>query len=508
MKDYEQAMSVLNTRQKQAVETLDGPVMVVAGPGTGKTQVLTLRIAHILEATDTPPSGILCLTFTRSGVTAMRERLEHYIGSTALDIQITTFHSFAISLVEKHYALLDFVHMPKLLEDRDAILLIDELLETGDWEYISPKTDRARYFYDLKSLLSLLKRERISPVDFQTEIDHEIDTIKNDPENISTRGPSKGQLKKEIEKKIDALLRTREIVTFYTTYETLKKERSFMDYDDCLEYALLLVEEYEDIRSDILENYLYVLVDEHQDSNNVQNSFLKAVWAHKDNPVERPNIFVVGDDRQLIYGFAGAHIDYFTDFSMMFGKAVCIVLTENYRSTKPILQVADELLKSSVTSESLTSNRKGSHALVLREFDYTRDEIIGAGIYFKKLLDQGVDPRECTLLVPKNRHVRNAVQLFRSLGLPVVSEQSVSLLELSGVESMLLVLELITNPCNGMLIGELVLDSTSRIAPLVGHTFIKNTKNIQDLSIEQLIQTGNKDGLFADDNPIGNLVSN
>jgi DNA helicase-2/ATP-dependent DNA helicase PcrA len=158
MKDFEQAMSVLNPRQRQAVETLDGPVMVVAGPGTGKTQVLTLRIAHILEATDTPPSGILCLTFTRSGVTAMRERLEHYIGSTALDVQITTFHSFAISLVEKHYALLDFVHMPKLLEDRDAILLIDELLETGDWEYISPRTDRARYFYDLKSLLKMIPK--------------------------------------------------------------------------------------------------------------------------------------------------------------------------------------------------------------------------------------------------------------------------------------------------------------------------------------------------------------
>jgi DNA helicase-2/ATP-dependent DNA helicase PcrA len=100
---FETAYSALNSAQRDAVDSIDGPVMVVAGPGTGKTQVLTLRIANILVKTDIPPSGILCLTFTRSGVTAMRQRLEGYIGTRARDVRITTFHSFAIGLVEKYY---------------------------------------------------------------------------------------------------------------------------------------------------------------------------------------------------------------------------------------------------------------------------------------------------------------------------------------------------------------------------------------------------------------------
>jgi DNA helicase-2/ATP-dependent DNA helicase PcrA len=105
----------LNPAQRDAVDTLDGPVMVIAGPGTGKTQVLALRIANILVKTDTAPSSILSLTFTRSGVTAMRQRLEGYIGTRARDVRITTFHSFAIGLVEKYYNLLGFSKYSKII---------------------------------------------------------------------------------------------------------------------------------------------------------------------------------------------------------------------------------------------------------------------------------------------------------------------------------------------------------------------------------------------------------
>jgi DNA helicase II / ATP-dependent DNA helicase PcrA len=289
----------LNKAQKEAVDTIDGPVMVVAGPGTGKTQILALRIGNILNKGVASPDSILCLTFTRSGVKAMRERLESYLGSTANDVHISTFHSFANDIVEKNYGLLGFTIMPKLLEDDEAVFLVDEIMQNNEWEHLRPRSNPAMYFNDLKQLISILKRERLSPEEFLTYVNEDIKSLTNDPDSISTRGESKGQLKKEVEKKIEALNRTLEVVEFYKLYEERKKEDGLMDYDDVLEYAVRLVEEYEDIRADIYENYLYLLVDEHQDSSGVQNNFLKAVW--KD--AEKPNIFVVGDDRQLIYAF-------------------------------------------------------------------------------------------------------------------------------------------------------------------------------------------------------------
>ncbi len=501
-KEYQEGLEKLNREQRLAVESTEGPVMVIAGPGTGKTQVLTLRIAHILSEGLSEASGILCLTFTRSGVSAMQARLEKYIGVTSRDVRITTFHSFAIDLVEKHYELLDFESTPKLLEETEAIFLLDELLESHAWEYLTPRTDKTKYFRDLTNLISFLKRERITPTDLKVEIEGEIKTLMADPENISSRGATKGQLKKETEKRIDSLNRTSEIVTFYTEYEKLKKENNFMDYNDVLEYAVTLVSEYEDVRSLVQESYLYVLVDEHQDSNNVQNSFLKAVWADKDNPVEKPNIFVVGDDRQLIYGFSGANIDYFTDFKTSFGGSTRIVLVENYRSTKPILALADAILQSTLATEALSSNKEGGDKVCLSEFEYNRDELIGAGLYFKKLIDSGVHPKKCALLLPKNRHVKNATTLFRGMGLPVVSEMNVSLLDLPKAESLMGVLQFIADPTNPLLLSELILDETSAIPPLFAHTFLKGFKKIDELSVDAMIRLGHADGLFGNENPI------
>ena len=487
----------LNKAQKEAVDTIDGPVMVVAGPGTGKTQILTLRIGNILKKTDTTADSILCLTFTNSGVSAMRKRLDNYIGEDSRKVIISTFHSFANSLVEKHYELLDFPQMPELLSDNEAVFLVDEILHNNDWEYISPRGNPAMYFSDLKQLISILKRERITAVEFQSFIESDIKNLKEDPENISSRGESKGSLKKETEKKIEQLLRTKEVVEFYRLYEDKKKEMALMDYDDVLEYAVRLVEEYEDVRSDIKENYLYVLVDEHQDSSGVQNSFLKAVW--KDE--EKPNIFVVGDDRQLIYAFSGASLSYFEEFSHIFGKAKLIVLTENYRSTAPILNIADSLLKSSITDEKLNSNRKGNHKIMLNGYTFPRDEVIGAGLYFKEKIEKGMDPNECALLVPKNYNVRAAISILSDMGLPVSSGKSLSLFSVVEGDFFRRVLNIMVNPSDTISLSKSILDKTSEVPYLLAHNFLKNTK-ADKLTIEELIAYGGDDHLFAGENPI------
>jgi DNA helicase-2/ATP-dependent DNA helicase PcrA len=500
VKDFEEAYKDLNPAQKEAVDTLDGPVLVVAGPGTGKTQVLSIRIANILKKTDTGASGILCLTFTRAGVRAMRERLESYIGPSARQVTISTFHSFAQDIVSKHYRLLDIDDEPTLLDDSEAVLLSDELLQNGNFEYLRPRGNPSQYFHDLKSLISLMKRERMSPFDFMSAIDSEIKSLENDPESISSRGPSKGQIKKEIEKRIEGLSRTREVVEFYEKYEALKMERAYMDYDDVLSFATRIIESSDDVRDEIREKFLYVLVDEHQDSSGIQNAFLKAIWGE----VEKPNIFVVGDDRQLIYGFSGASLSYFEEFTHYFGKAHVITLLENYRSTKQILSLADTLLKSTLTDGALRSNKKTEYPVSLFEYSYSRDEILGAGLYFKKKIEEGLSPSECALLLPKNKHVRSATALLRNLGLPVSSESTVSLFEMRDTEEFMNVLRVLVNPYDSISLSKIILSEISGVPKIDAHKFLFEKKD-KEINIETLLNLGNQSSLFTNQNHLAKL---
>lgn len=495
---FDQEIKKLNAKQKEAVETIDGPVMVVAGPGTGKTQILSLRIGNILKKTDTPAESILCLTFTNSGVEAMKNRLERYIGKRGQEVHVSTFHSFAISLIEKYYDFLDFEVAPTLMGDDEVIFLIDNILNNYEWEYLSPLSNKSLYFNELKSLISLLKRERIGAKEFISFTEAEIEDLKNDPESISSRGPTKGEMKKNIEKRIESLEKTKEFVRFYETYEEEKRKLSMMDYDDVLEYVVCLVENFEDVKNEIRENYLYVLVDEHQDSSGVQNSFLKAVWQDTENP----NIFVVGDDRQLIYGFSGANSSYFEEFSHIFGKTKLVFLIENYRSTAPILLAADNLLSSTISSEKLKSNKKGDDKISISEYSYPRDEIIGAGIYFKQKIEEGLSPSECALLVSKNYQAKTAINILSDMGLPVSDGGNSSLFNEYDADGMRQVLRVIVSPLDHITISKTLLNKTSGISLIKAHQFLKDYK-YEEISIQKLIENNqSKNDLFEESDEI------
>lgn len=497
MKSFEVEYKRLNTAQKEAVDTIEGPVMVVAGPGTGKTQILALRIGNILQKTDTQADGILCLTFTNSGVHAMRERLRAYIGVAASRIQISTFHAFAVTLIEKHFETLGYVEKPTLIDDIQSVALCDAILSEHDFEHLRTRTNKALYFNDIKSLVSLLKRERLSPDDLDQEIRKEISSIKNDDANISSRGASKGQLKQEAVKKIESLERTSEVVKFYALYELLKKVKNFLDFDDVLEELVRLVEVSDEARDSIREQYLYVLVDEHQDSSGVQNEFLSKVWGD----IERPNIFVVGDDRQLIYGFGGASLSYFDGFKQTFPGTRLITLTENYRSTQRILDIADTLLKSSLAEAKLQSNRDGTEPLRIIEAAYPRDEVLRAGLEIKALLERGVDANDVAILVPKNREVRSAMRVLQDLGLPVASGSSAKLFTDSEATAFVTVLRAIASPEMPELVAPLLLSPISGIDPLVAHRFL-SSEDARKLTLTKLISIKDGLGLYPEDEQI------
>ena len=490
------AYNKLNKAQKEAVDTIDGPVMVVAGPGTGKTQILSLRIANILRKTDTESDGILCLTFTNSGVSAMRERLRKYIGGASSKVEVSTFHSFAMKFIEQNFEVLGYVEQPSLIDDVQAISLSDFILSNNEWEHLTTRTNKSLYFRDIKSLISLLKRERLSPDDFLLEIQREITTIKNDESNISSRGESKGKLKQEALRKIEGLERTEEVVKFYSLYELTKKEKNLLDYDDVLEELVKLVEISEDARDSIREKYLYVLVDEHQDSSGVQNDFLSRVWGD----VESPNIFVVGDDRQLIYGFGGASLSYFEGFKEVFKGLKLITLTENYRSTQKILDVADTLLKSSLSDVKLLSQNSDAHPLRIIEAEYPRDEILRAGLEIQEKIKQGTNPNDCAILVPKNKEVRSAIKVLEDLGLPVASSGSAKLFTNPEAMDFLKIFEALAHPETPHIIAPLLLSPISKIPTLSAHKFLAKYEP-RKLTLSKLLS------LSADDENVEESIS-
>src|SRR3989344_1929672 len=470
--EFEKEYQKLNKAQKEAVDTIEGPVMVVAGPGTGKTQILALRIANILQKTDYGSGSILCLTFTNSAVRAMRERLQKYIGAEASKVAISTFHSFGMDMLDQYHMVLGLSEKPELLDEKEAITLTDEILQGHEWQTLRPRSDPARHFRDLKSLLSFLKKERITPEDFERETELEIKNITKDPENISSRGESKGKLKKEAEKKIESLSRTLEAVKFYGLYEAAKKDRNLFDFDDILESLVRMVEESNEVEDHIKENFLYILIDEHQDSSGIQNEFLEKVWGKE----EKPNIFVVGDDRKLIYGFGGASLEYFENFKNAFGKAKLITLEENYRSTQKILDSSHNLLQSSITKGRLKSNHPENHALRLVEAYYPRDEIIFAALEIKDKIKKGCDANDIAILVPKNRQVRSAVAILKDMGAPVAGGAAINFFDVPAVVSFLRVLKIIANPNDGVALSASFFDPFSEISPLKAHEFLKASK--------------------------------
>jgi len=465
--DYDKEYKKLNHAQRKAVDAIDGPVMVVAGPGTGKTQILALRIGNILRKTDIKADGILCLTFTNSAVDAMRKRLVNYIGEDGEKVNVFTFHSFGLKLIEKHFKVLGMKEVPKLLEDTATPVFFDEILNSQRWKYLRPRGDSSRYFKDLKSLISLLKRSRISIKEFSESVDEEVKSIKSDEGNVSSRGSRKGELKKEAEESIERLEKSREVAEFLEVYEKKKKEGGVIDYDDVLEGMVKIVEESEDALNEIQERYLYILVDEHQDSSLVQNEFLAKVWGE----LEKPDIFVVGDDRQLIYGFSGASIDHFKGFQKTFSKAKLIPLLQNYRSTQVILDAAHTLLPSVFSDEKLKSESSEHHPIALIEADTHEAEILEATYDIKEKIKSGVSSEECAILVPSNAQARRVVEILHREGLPVALSQSFNFFEQKEGRAFLRILKILDSGDPSSLALSFF-DEISGIKPPEAHEFL------------------------------------
>ena len=335
--DFKKYYDQLNPEQKSAVDAIEGPVMVIAGPGTGKTQILTLRIANILAKTDTPAEAILAVTFTEAGVIAMRKRLADIIGSQAYEVTITTFHGFAHSIIQKYPEDFPRIIGSANITEADQVRIMEEVIEeTKGLKILRPFGDRFHYLSDVLHAIQTLKREGIDVDRLSSIVDSESKTFTSRDDLFHLKGAHKGKMKgehKDLEKQIE---KNRELAMLYETYQDALTEQKLYDFDDMIMEVLSALMTNEELQMMLQEQYQYILVDEHQDTNNAQNRILELLMSYHDNP----NLFIVGDEKQAIFRFQGASLENFHYFKNKFPEAKLITLTRNYRSTQTVLDVA------------------------------------------------------------------------------------------------------------------------------------------------------------------------
>ncbi|MEP7103365.1 MAG: ATP-dependent DNA helicase [Candidatus Dojkabacteria bacterium] len=420
MQNIDHLLEKLNPQQRKAVETVEGPVLVVAGPGTGKTQVLTLRIANILQKTDANASNILCLTFTESGVTAMRRRLLEMIGNDAYYVRIHTFHSFCNEVIQtfpeefmfsKELTQLDDLNRLKLL--REAIDKVE--IEVGKSEFkLIPFRDKYSYIRAINSSIQTLKREGVTPETLEKNAQKVIEDLESNTAINKKTGKPTGKwdtARKSAQKNL-------ELSRIYKTYSALLTEKGFYDYEDMILFVLEKFKTNPDILSSYQEKYLYILVDEYQDTNGAQNEILKYLG----NFDSSPNIFAVGDDDQAIYRFQGANVENLLFFEKQFQNVQTIPITENYRSSQNILDLASGVIennKARLVNYIPYLNKKlkaaieiPNHKAQILEFNTSDGEIAYIVDKIKELQSQGIDLKDVAIIY---RNHSNATELIEAL---------------------------------------------------------------------------------------------
>ena len=399
----------LNAEQKLAVDTIDGPVLVIAGPGTGKTQILGARIGKILIETDTDPGNILCLTYTDAGAVAMRRRLLSFIGPAAYKVNIYTFHAFCNDIIQDNLFYFEKSSLDPVSE-LEQIQLLRELVDSFPQKH-PLKRYRSDAYYEVKNLRSLfstMKREGYTAAFIEDKINYYLADIPTREKYIykkSGNGFKKGDIKKaELEEQIERMEKLRAAIHEFGRFQYLMHERGRYDYDDMINWVIKAFTENQDLLRRYQEKYQYILVDEYQDTSGTQNKVVELLINFWDNP----NVFVVGDDDQSIYRFQGASEDNMSDFRNSYLKdLLVVVLTNNYRSTQPILDVSKHLIsrntsrlvyKMNELSKDLVSSNGRISAItdfpVIREYESERAEMISIVSQNRKSVNQRYTSRK------------------------------------------------------------------------------------------------------------------
>ena len=445
----------LNEQQRLAVDSIEGPVMVIAGPGTGKTQILAARIGKILLETDTAPGNILCLTYTDAGAIAMRRRLLSFIGPDAYKVHIHTFHSFCNDIIQENLPLFEKTALDPI-SDLERIQLFKVLIDA--WPKNHPlKRYRGDVYFEmtnLQGLFSTMKREGWTPAFIHKMVDEYLEELPGRDEFIAKRATKefkKGDVRTDkIAEEKERMDKLRAAVGEFQPFQDLMRRRNRYDFDDMINWVIRAFEENPVLLAAYRERYQYILVDEYQDTSGTQNrlvSLLIGFW-------DQPNVFVVGDDDQSIYRFQGANVENMLEFAQDYQKdLLTVVLTDNYRSTQPILDISRTLIERNQERlvnqiPGLSKNLISSHPVVsrfrepprLQEHLSPRQEMTHITLQIGKLIADGVIPGRIAIIYKENKYGEELARFLQLKQIPVYSKRSVNLLGVPLAKKILLLL--------------------------------------------------------------------
>lgn len=364
----------LNERQKEAVSYIDGPLLVLAGAGSGKTKVLTMRIANLID-NNVDPSNILAITFTNKAAKEMKERVVNILGPLAYSIQISTFHSFGLYLMKKHYMTLGYNKNFTILDSDDSLTIVKKILKDMniDPKQFSPNAIRNR--------ISSAKNELVDSKEFTKFVNNDFDDITH---------------------------------KVFISYESKLKQSSSLDFDDLLMLPIKLFKENPDILKYYQEQFRYILVDEYQDTNEAQYILIKMISA------KYKNICVVGDESQSIYSFRGSNYRNILNFEKDYKDTKIVLLEKNYRSTKMILNAANNVIKNNTERKDKnlwTDNADGLKVHYHRAID-EKDEASYVVSEVKQEIEKGISSNDIVVLYRTNAQSRNIEEAFLKENIP------------------------------------------------------------------------------------------
>lgn len=512
-----------NDGQKKAVDTTEGPLLVIAGPGTGKTQILSVRVGKILQNNATIlPSNILCLTFTETGAANMRERLTRFIGQDAYNVTISTYHAFGGDLIRRFPEYFTETRLQNPIDDLGKYQIVSEIVEA--MSYRNPLKQTRHHLYDLISTISEVKRAllssdnlraiakenlesiqainsdlasifsdfKIMPRKLETAMPYFVKTretlVKNMPEKPvhahlgSLVGVAIQQLDAAIDDaetlgKPNALtvwknkwlaknndnqfvlaggletLRIEALADVLDAYEVAMHERGLYDFDDMILRAIEVLENNNDLKYTLQEQYLYILLDEFQDTNASQ---LRLVQLLTDNPIHegRPNVMAVGDDDQAIYAFQGAQYSNMVDFHEMYREVEVVNLSNNYRSHQNILYAAEQIAEqidarvftklAGMTKKLIAANDNIPNAEISRtefasdiaQYDWIAEQI-------EQKINAGTKPSEIAVLAPRHKQLESLVAYLNVRNIPLRYEKRENILDAPVVKQIILMAQLV-----------------------------------------------------------------
>lgn len=407
-------MSVLSPLQQQAISKLDGPVLVISAAGTGKTKVLTHRIAKLISD-GVSPESILAVTFTNKAAKEMRERLDNLTGKQGSKVWIGTFHSICLRILRKNCALLGFKSNFTIFDDHDKLQMIKRAISNLGYS----NDVKTKGYETILSEISKLKIKLITTSDAFT-------MAKNNHD--------------------------RTIASIYMEYQSELMNNNAMDFDDIIGHTIRLLQNFSKVRKVYQNQFKYVLVDEYQDVNNAQY-VLTRLLSEPDN-----NLFVVGDDAQAIYGFRLADMTNILNFENDFPNATVIRLEQNYRSTANIIKAANSVINHNVNQlhKKLWTDKEDGEPIILYRAGNDIDEATFVASTIYQLSSAGMSYDDFAVLYRTSFQSRVLEDIFMRQRIPYVIVNGLSFYERKEIKDILAYLKVIANSNDSLSLSRII----------------------------------------------------